>query len=176
MVIKKSVLEQIGYRDENIKYTGDLDISYKLAQIGKILHIDVDPAEIGKNAGPTIPLVGDAKHIFADLLVDVKIYPDGKKEILDMDELEEAFNNRWIDKYPNKNKRNGAYSTGSYDTIPYVLLNYTEKQIIIMEYDKEYSFVYTVIEDDIETVYNRLSDIATTGNVGEVFNHLGVRE
>ena len=34
---------------------------------GKILvHIDVDPAEIGKNAGPTIPLVGDAKHIFED--------------------------------------------------------------------------------------------------------------
>jgi pyruvate ferredoxin oxidoreductase alpha subunit len=30
--------------------------------------------------------------------------------------------------------------------------------------------------DDIETVYNRLSDIAATGNVGEVFNHLGVRE
>lgn len=30
--------------------------------------------------------------------------------------------------------------------------------------------------DDIETVYNRLSDIAQTGNVGEVFNHLGVRE
>ena len=30
--------------------------------------------------------------------------------------------------------------------------------------------------DDIEIVYNRLSDIATTGNVGEVFNHLGVRE
>lgn len=35
---------------------------------GKVLvHIDVDPAEIGKNAGPTIPLVGDAKHIFEDL-------------------------------------------------------------------------------------------------------------
>lgn len=36
---------------------------------GKVLvHIDVDPAEIGKNAGATIPLVGDAKHIFEDFL------------------------------------------------------------------------------------------------------------
>ena len=33
-----------------------------------LVHIDVDPAEIGKNVGPHIPIVGDAKHIFADLL------------------------------------------------------------------------------------------------------------
>lgn len=32
-----------------------------------LVHIDIDPCEIGKNAGPTIPLVGDAKHIFEDL-------------------------------------------------------------------------------------------------------------
>ncbi len=32
-----------------------------------LVHIDVDPAEIGKNIGPTIPIVGDAKTIFADM-------------------------------------------------------------------------------------------------------------
>ncbi|MEG1847717.1 MAG: biosynthetic-type acetolactate synthase large subunit [Lachnospiraceae bacterium] len=33
-----------------------------------LVHIDVDPAEIGKNVGATIPLVGDVKHIFRDFL------------------------------------------------------------------------------------------------------------
>ena len=31
-----------------------------------LVHIDVDPAEIGKNAGPTIPLVGDVRHVFEE--------------------------------------------------------------------------------------------------------------
>lgn len=32
-----------------------------------LVHIDIDPAEIGKNAGPSIPIVGDAKNIFLEL-------------------------------------------------------------------------------------------------------------
>ena len=42
-------------------------------------------------------------------------------------DLEKAFSEKWIDIYPNKNKRGGAYSGGSYDTYPYVLLNYQGK-------------------------------------------------
>ena len=35
-----------------------------------IIHIDIDTAEIGKNLGPTIPLVGDVKDIFERLLAE----------------------------------------------------------------------------------------------------------
>jgi len=31
---------------------------------------------------------------------------------------------RWVDRYENRNKRSGAYSSGSYDTMPYILMNY----------------------------------------------------
>lgn len=39
--------------------------------------------------------------------------------------VREGFTNRWIDVYENEGKRSGAYSTGSYDSCPYILLNYS---------------------------------------------------
>ena len=41
--------------------------------------------------------------------------------------LKNGIDNRWIDVYPNKGKRTGGYSGGSYDTDPYILLNYQDK-------------------------------------------------
>ena len=40
--------------------------------------------------------------------------------------LDEGFNSRWIDVYENRGKRSGAYSSGTYDSKPFVLLNYHE--------------------------------------------------
>lgn len=38
--------------------------------------------------------------------------------------LKKAFDEHWIDIYPNKGKKSGAYSWGSYGTHPYILLNF----------------------------------------------------
>ena len=38
-----------------------------------------------------------------------------------------AFNEKWIDVYNNKGKRSGAYSSGFYDTAPYMLLNFENR-------------------------------------------------
>src|SRR5262249_50623470 len=32
---------------------------------------------------------------------------------------------RWVDRYENQNKRSGAYSSGCYDSMPYILMNYS---------------------------------------------------
>lgn len=42
--------------------------------------------------------------------------------------VQQSFENRWIDMYPNEGKRSGAYSNGAiYDTHPYILMNYNGK-------------------------------------------------
>lgn len=68
----------------------------------------------------------DTKYPFetASRLVLDALKPLGDTYIND---LKQAFTESWIDIYPNKNKRGGAYSSGSYDTMPYVLLNYQDK-------------------------------------------------
>jgi oligoendopeptidase F len=78
--------------------------------------------------------------LYAPLVSDVDLeysYEDGydlieKALVVLGDEyvstLQEAFDNRWIDVYPNTGKRSGAYSNGSaYDVHPYILLNYNGK-------------------------------------------------
>jgi len=49
--------------------TGDVT---KFAPHAKIIHIDVDPAEIGKNVDVDIPIVGDAKNVLSHLLKAIK--------------------------------------------------------------------------------------------------------
>jgi oligoendopeptidase F len=58
----------------------------------------------------------------AQNLIKAALQPLGSDYIATLDE---AFNSRWIDMFPNPGKRAGAYSSGSaYDVHPYILMNY----------------------------------------------------
>jgi len=43
--------------------------------------------------------------------------------------MREGLLGGWVDRYENKGKRSGAYSSGCYDSPPYILLNYEDKNI-----------------------------------------------
>ena len=58
------VMLAVGARFDD-RITGDLA---KFAPYAKIIHIDIDPASIGKNVQVEVPIVGDAKLVLADLL------------------------------------------------------------------------------------------------------------
>ena len=62
------------------------------------------------------------------------VKPMGEEYVNDM---KKAFTERWIDVYPNKGKRSGAYSWGGYTTKPFVLLNF----------DGTLNDVYTLIHE-----------------------------
>ena len=57
------LLVAVGARFDD-RVTGKLSA---FAPDAKVIHIDIDPAEIGKNVEPIIPIVGDAKNILAQL-------------------------------------------------------------------------------------------------------------
>lgn len=73
--------------------------------------------------------------IYKDLIQYDKKYSfeEGKELVINalsilgddyINNINRAFVEHWIDVYPNKGKKSGAYSWGSYDTNPHVLLNY----------------------------------------------------
>lgn len=70
---------------------------------------------ITKVINKNIPFEEGKKMVFESLK------PLGDKYISD---LEKSFTDRWIDKYPNIGKKSGAYQWSTYDSTPYVLLNY----------------------------------------------------
>jgi acetolactate synthase-1/2/3 large subunit len=61
----------------------------KLESQVKIIHIDIDTAEIGKNLGPTLPLVGDVKNIF-DELIKEDIQPKAQSWIDELNEIKHS--------------------------------------------------------------------------------------
>jgi oligoendopeptidase F len=62
--------------------------------------------------------------------------------------LKQGLLGGWVDRYENKGKRSGAYSSGSYDSPPYILLNFENDNI---------NSLYTLIHEAGHSMHSHLS-------------------
>lgn len=62
-----------------------------LEESGKLVHIDIDPAEIGKNIQPAIPVVGDIKDVLDQLHPLLADYQIDTSWVDEANELKERF-------------------------------------------------------------------------------------
>ena len=117
------------------------------------------------------PVLGEAPITFT--------YEEAKEKALEalkpmgeeyMAIVEKAFSERWIDVVENKGKRSGAYSSGSYDTNPYILLNWhdTLDQLFTLVHEMGHSVHSYFTRSSQPYVYGDysifLAEIASTTN------------
>ena len=87
------LLIAVGARFDD-RVTGKLD---EFASRAKVIHVDIDPAEVGKNRAPEVPIVGNVKSVLEDLITMAK-----NSGPSDSSKLEEWHNRitRWKTDYP----------------------------------------------------------------------------
>lgn len=97
-----------------------------------------------------VPIVSDVTFdIPYEVAVDMSIQamrPLGEEYIK---VLKEGLLGGWVDRYENRGKRSGAYSAGSYDSPPYILLNYEAQNI---------NSVYTVLHEGGHSMHSFYSN------------------
>ncbi len=62
--------------------------------------------------------------------------------------LEGGLRGRWCDRYPNSGKRSGAFSSGTYDSDPYILMNFQPEAV---------EHVFTLAHEAGHSMHTRLS-------------------
>lgn len=84
--------------------------------------------------------------------------------------VKEAFSSRWIDVIENQGKRSGAYSSGAYDTAPYILMNWHDSldQLFTLVHEMGHSVHSYYTRNNQTYVYGDysifLAEIASTTN------------
>ncbi len=77
---RSDLLIALGTRFDD-RVTGQLD---SFAPEAKVIHADIDPAEIGKNRNADVPIVGDVKAVITELIA--ALHHDGVPEAIEIDE------------------------------------------------------------------------------------------
>lgn len=93
-VTECDLLIAVGARFDD-RVTGKLD---EFASRAKVIHIDIDPAEVGKNRAPQVPIVGDVRQVLVDLLQRSNEEGDARYSTQTQAWLERI--KRWREDYP----------------------------------------------------------------------------
>lgn len=84
----------------------------------------------------------------------------------------------WIDVYENEGKTSGAYSFGSYDSMPYILMNYTDtlKDVFTIVHEMGHSMHSSYTRENQPYIYGSHSiftaEVASTVNESLLMHHL----
>ncbi|MER3522031.1 MAG: acetolactate synthase large subunit [Acidimicrobiia bacterium] len=91
---KADLLIALGVRFDD-RVTGKVDA---FAPHAKVIHADIDPAELGKVRRPDVPIVGEAKQVIAELLKSIRVELE-KRSKPDLSEWWAQLR-EWQRKYP----------------------------------------------------------------------------
>ncbi len=118
------------------------------------------------------PMVPEARRITpfeeAVKLVEKAVAPLGSEY---QGILKQGLAGGWVDKYENKGKRSGAFSSGCYDSVPYILLNYKDedlRDVFTLAHEAGHSlhswysqhnnpyphYSYTIFEAEVASTFN----------------------
>ena len=92
---KADLLVALGSRFDD-RVTGKLDA---FAPDAKIIHVDIDPAEIGKNRQADVPIVGDAKDVIAKLHAELQRLQEEAGGVPDRREWQATLK-EWQERFP----------------------------------------------------------------------------
>jgi acetolactate synthase-1/2/3 large subunit len=92
---KSDLLIALGSRFDD-RITGKVDT---FAPDAKVIHVDIDPAELGKVRTPTVPIVGDCRLVIEELVTAVKQLLDGGEQFPDRDPWNKQIR-AWREEFP----------------------------------------------------------------------------
>ncbi|MFC4550311.1 MULTISPECIES: oligoendopeptidase F [Halorussus] len=90
----------------------------------------------------------------------------------------EGLESRWVDVYETQNKRSGAYSGGTYDTQPFILMNYQDdiSSMFTLAHELGHSLHSQLTSETQPYVYGRyeifVAEVASTVNETLLTHHL----
>lgn len=95
-----------------------------------------------------------------------------------VNQVKKGIEDGWIDIYENENKASGAYSFGSYDSDPYILMNYTDKlqDVLTLIHEMGHSMHSFYTRKNQDYTYGDYSifvaEVASTVNESLLLNYL----